>query len=177
MNVRRLLAPVVLFLAGCAGLGNDGRGYPSLAKRPIETAGASSVQPAPVAAPAAPVVDDALAASLADLAGKARKGAVEFDASYPKIAAQVRAAQGAAPVSENWSVANVALGQLEASRNESVIALASLDTLYAERMNAVASGKAPGGAEAIDEIRREALAIVDSQNDRMDALKILLREP
>lgn len=177
MNVRSLLAPVVLFLAGCAGLGNDGRGYPSLVRRPIESAGVPNTSPSPVLSSTAPVVDGALPASIADLTGKARKGAAAFDANYPKAAAKVRAAQGLAVVSENWSVANIALGQLEASRNESVFALAGLETLYVERMNVVASGKVSGGVEAIDEARLEALAIVDSQNDRMDALKVLLRAP
>jgi hypothetical protein len=41
----------------------------------------------------------------------------------------------------------------------------------------VAEGKARGGAEQIDAARKAALAVVDSQNDRIDAIKGRLAQP
>jgi hypothetical protein len=79
--------------------------------------------------------------------------------------------------SERWVAAQLAISELEAARNDSVSALASLDTLYVERSNAVAEGKARGGAEQIDAARKAALAVVDSQNDRIDAIKGRLAQP
>ena len=73
--------------------------------------------------------------------------------------------------------AQTALSALESARNDSVSALASLDVLYVERSNAAAEGKVSGGIETIDAARTSALAIVDSQNDRLDALKGRLAQP
>jgi hypothetical protein len=62
-------------------------------------------------------------------------------------------------------------------RNDAVSALASLDTLYVERENALADGKERGDTQAIEAARTQALAVVDSQNDRLDALKGRLAQP
>jgi hypothetical protein len=71
----------------------------------------------------------------------------------------------------------VTISALESARNDSVSALASLDTLYVQRSNAIADGKAPGGLEDIDAARSAALALVDQQNDRIDAMKGRLPQP
>jgi hypothetical protein len=89
----------------------------------------------------------------------------------------VRAAAGSAVSSEPWVAAQTSLSTLESARNGSVSALASLDVLYVERSNAIADGKATGGTEQIDAARRTALTMVDSQNDRIDALKSKLAQP
>ncbi|MDI1295029.1 MAG: hypothetical protein PSY12_03970, partial [bacterium] len=73
--------------------------------------------------------------------------------------------------------AQVAISTLESARNDSVSALASLDTLYVERTNAIADGKERGGLDEADAARAAALAMVDSQNDRIDALKGRLVQP
>ncbi|MCC6481149.1 MAG: hypothetical protein IT554_01905, partial [Sphingomonadaceae bacterium] len=69
------------------------------------------------------------------------------------------------------------LARLEHARYDSVSALASLDTLYAERMKALAAGDVRGGVTEILAARRAALVKVDAQNDRVDALKATLRQP
>ncbi len=79
--------------------------------------------------------------------------------------------------SESWVTAQLAISALEAARNDSVSALASLDTLYVERSNALAEDQAKGGVEQIDAARKVALAIVDAQNDRIDAVKGRLAQP
>ncbi|HKY82863.1 MAG TPA: hypothetical protein VJM09_15490 [Sphingobium sp.] len=171
MILRRLLPSLALFLSGCAGTLT---GYPSLAKRQIENAPAgeaAAVAAAPVAA------DPALQSRIDALSAQARTGGAAFDKAWPTADRTARAAAGAAVSSEGWVAAQQALSALESARNDSVSALASLDVLYVERSNAVAEGKAQGGAEQIDAARAEALAIVDSQNDRIDALKGRLAAP
>lgn len=172
MNPYRLLPSLALFLSGCA---NTLQGYPSLAKRPMESApaGNPTVSQGPVPAAA----DPALREQIDKLAAQAQMGGSAFDSAYPAADRAARAASGAAPSSEAWVAAQSAISALETARNDSVSALASLDTLYIERSNAVADGKAIGGTEAIDAARATALAIVDSQNDRIDALKTRLVQP
>lgn len=170
MIFRRLLPTIALFLSGCAGTLT---GYPSLAKRAVENApmGEAPAAPAPVEA------DPALQAQVDRLARQAQAGSAAFDKAWPAADRAARAAAGAAVSSERWVSAQLAISELEAARNDSVSALASLDTLYVERSNAVAEGKARGGAEQIDAARKTALAVVDSQNDRIDAIKGRLAQP
>jgi hypothetical protein len=170
MTLRRLLPSIALFLSGCAGTLS---GYPSLAKRSIENApiGEAAAAPAPVEA------DPALQAEVDKLAAQAQAGSAAFDRAWPAADRATRAAAGAAISSEAWVAAQQSVSALESARNDSVSALASLDVLYVERNNAVAEGKARGGTEQIDAARTVALATVDSQNDRIDALKGRLPTP
>lgn len=172
MNPRRLLPSLALFLSGCA---STLQGYPSLAKRPAESATSGAVTSAPSAAPVA--VDPALRAKIDQLADQAQAGGAAFDKAYPAANRAVQAASGSAVESEAWVAAQLALSTLESARNDSVSALASLDVLYIERSNAIADGKAQSGAEAIDAVRATTLSIVDSQNDRIDALKARIAQP
>lgn len=171
MMLRRLLPSLALFLSGCAGTLT---GYPSLAKRSIENAPMG--EPA-AAAPAVAQTDPAVQAQVSKLTAQAQAGAAAFDKAYPAAERAVLAASGSAAASEAWVAAQTSLSALEAARNDSVSALASLDVLYVERNNAIADGKASGGVEQIDAARASALAIVDSQNDRVDALKSRLAQP
>lgn len=170
MILRRLLPSIALFLSGCAGTLT---GYPSLAKRAVENApvGEAPAAPAPVGA------DPALLAQVNRLAVQAQAGSAAFDKAWPGADRGTRAAAGAAVSSESWVAAQLAISALEAARNDSVSALASLDTLYIERSNALAEDKAEGGVEQIDAARKVALAIVDAQNDRIDAVKGRLAQP
>ncbi|WP_336959382.1 hypothetical protein [Sphingobium aquiterrae] len=175
MAIRPFIPSLALLLGGCAVGSADGvAGYPSLARRPIERqeAVAEASAPAPVA-----TADDALATQLKTFSAQAHAGATAFDRSYGDADRLARKAAGADVSSEAWVAAQVALSDLESARNDSVSALASLDTLYVERANAIADGKAPGGLEAIDLARADALSIVDAQNDRLDAMKAVLRQP
>jgi hypothetical protein len=170
MIPRRLIASLVLFLTGCA---DAQQGYPSLARRAIESA--PTAEAAPPSIPAAP--DPALDAAVARLSAQADTGSKAFDKAYVTADRAARTASGAAVSSDSWVAAQQAITALESARNDSVSALASLDVLYVERSNAIADGKANGGTEEIDAARTAALAIVDGQNDRIDALKSRLPQP
>lgn len=170
MFSRRYIPTIALLLTGCASAPTS---YPSLARRPIETAPMAEVAPPlPVAA-----TDTALEREIAALKAQADKGASAFDSAYAAADRLVRAGAAAAVSSDAWVAAQQAISNAESARNDSVSALASLDTLYVERMNAVADGKAQGGTEAIDAVRAAVLASVDSQNDRVDGLKGRLKQP
>jgi hypothetical protein len=170
MFARRFIPTIALLLSGCAGAQAS---YPSLARRPIETAPmAEAVAPA-----AAPTPDPKLEGEIARLRAQADKGAAAFDGAYARADTLTRSASAAAVSSDAWVAAQQAISNLESARNDSVSALASLDTLYVERSNAVADGKAQGGADAVDAARAAVLASVDSQNDRVDALKGRLKQP
>ncbi|MDO7835267.1 hypothetical protein Q4610_09405 [Sphingobium sp. HBC34] len=170
MTPRRLLTALALLLSGCAGAPQS---YPSLAKRPIESAPLAEVAPPPAPAPA----DSALSAEISRHVAQADKGAAGFDAALARADKAVRAASGTSVSSDAWVAAQVAISALEAARNDSVSALASLDTLYVTRSNAIADGKAAGGLDDIAAARSAALALVDQQNDRIDAMKARLPQP
>lgn len=179
--LKRFFTAFALLLSACAGMGQDGRGYPSLAKRPIESARVggevpNDVQEQGTETPATPA-DPALAQQLAALSEQAEKGKAAFDARYNETATKVRAASEAAVSSEDWVAAQVDLSALEQARYDSVYALASLDTLYAERTKALAEGRVQGGVTEILATRKATLATVDAQNDKVDELKSVLKEP
>jgi hypothetical protein len=90
---------------------------------------------------------------------------------------RVSAAAGSAVSSEAWVAAQLAISNLESQRYDSVFALASLDTLYVSRLDAIAAGEVRGSAELIDRARSDALAIVDRQNDVLDGLRNRLATP
>ncbi|EQB31415.1 hypothetical protein M529_14800 [Sphingobium ummariense RL-3] len=170
MITRRLLPSLALLLSGCAGAHTD---YPSLAKRPIESAPMAEAPPPP-----SPVASDpALRTEIDRLSAQAQAGAATFDKAYEVADKAVRAADGSAVSSDAWVAAQTSISALESARNDSVSALASLDTLYVERSNAIADGKASGGIDDIDAVRASVLALVDGQNDRLDALKARLPQP
>jgi hypothetical protein len=167
--MRPFIPSLALLLAGCAGTATSG-GYPSLAKRPFESANPAAPSVAASAAPQDPALD----AEVERLRAQVKAGADGFDRAYPKAEALAHAAASSAVSSEAWVAAQGAVSELEAARNDAVSALAALDTLYAARVDAIAAGTATGGAETIDTARGAALAVIDSQNDRLDALKAML---
>ncbi|PZU58432.1 MAG: hypothetical protein DI547_10285 [Sphingobium sp.] len=170
-----LISSLALLLAGCAGAPGSGT-YPSLAKRPIESGLPSSPEPVPEAPSA--VADPALGADIDRLSKQARDGDAAFGAAYGDAERLARAASRSSVSSDAWVSAQVAISGLESSRNDSMSALAALDVLYADRAGAEADGKVTGGGQdAIDMARRDALALVDAQNDRLDALKAMLPQP
>tara|TARA_R110000782_G_scaffold167129_4_gene259144 strand:+ start:30259 stop:30852 length:594 start_codon:yes stop_codon:yes gene_type:complete len=182
MTKRHLPAIAALLLSACAGGGQDGRGYPSLAKRPIETGPADGAARAPADRAADMLAGEqspepALLRQLADLAAQVGNGDALFERAYDETAGRIRVAASAPVSSEQWVAAHVLLGALEQARYQSAMAMASLDTLYAERLNAIALGKATGGIPQIEAQRTAALAIVDAQNDKVDALRAVLKEP
>jgi hypothetical protein len=170
MFSRRFIPSIALLLTGCASAQGS---YPSLAKRPIE----SATMAEPVAPPAPTAPDAELVAGVERLRAQVQAGSASFDKAYASADRATTAASAAAVSSDAWVAAQVAVSALEAARNDSVSALASLDTLYVERQNAIADGRAAGGLEQVDAARAAALAVVDDQNDRIDALKARLVQP
>jgi hypothetical protein len=181
MQPRALLSSFALFLMGCVGIAADSQTFPSLARRPVETRDFDAEQRVAdqkaVEQEAQAAADPALQGRIAKLDAEAISGASAFDAAYPTAGQEVAAAVNVSVSDDAYSVAQRAISRLEASRNQTVTALASLDSLYAERLAAIADGKAAGGAESIDAARSHALALVDNQNDRLDALKGRLPPP
>jgi len=175
MIFRPLFSSLALLLTGCAAAVAEHSAYPSLARRSVETRDYENPAAKPVAA--APVEVPASDAELSRYAGQAASGTSAFDRDYPGAERLARKASGAAVSSDPWVAAQAAISGLEAARNDSVSALAGLDTLYTERVNAIADGKVSGSVDAIDTARAQALAAVDSQNDRLDALKAMLAQP
>lgn len=167
-----MLALAPLLLSACSTSG----GYPSLARRSFET----TVPAGPVPTVAeAPIASDAdLLTRIEALRSQGQEGTAAFDASYGAVAERARAGASASVGSENWVVAEVAIARLEQERGPVMVALASLDSLYAERMNAAASGDAvPAALEAIEAARQPMLAAVESQNNRIETLKAMLSTP
>ena len=150
---------IALILTGC---GADTANYPSLARRPAERISGSSpavpVGPAPIASPAPPSPE--LAARLEQLLGNVRSADVLFKARETKARLLATAAAGAPVASDSWSLATLALADLESARSNAMIALADLDALYA-------ATRISGGDEAaIAATRDQAIAIIQ-QEDRI----------
>lgn len=181
MKPRSFLPFVVLLLQACVGLGGDARDFPSLARRPVEMQGTPGQENggAEATGEAAPQIADsgALGPQLDALGQQAERGGRAFDALYREVSPSIRRASGAPVLSENWVVAQEGLGRLEQARYDCVFALASLDSLYAERMNAAAGSDENMNVADIVRARASVLAIVDSQNDRVDALRAVLKHP
>lgn len=147
---------LAILLTGCAA---DTTNYPSLARRPAErvtgTAEADAAQPAP-GLPALPSPE--LSARLAQLTGEAEAAHRDFVAKRDRATELVAAARGAAVASESWSVASIALAELEAARSRAMIALADLDSLYA------AEGVAGGPSAAVGAARDQVIALVGQED-------------
>lgn len=154
------LAAAALLLAGCA---KDADLYPSLSIREAERVSGTfqPIQPEQVVeqAPNAQTLDQ-----LESLRADARRANERFLAAAARARGPVAAARGSAPGSEAWSVAQVALADLESSRSDAMIALADLDRIYVDaRLDVVAF-------ERIEQVRSEVASLVDSQDRAINAL-------
>jgi len=172
-----LFAPFVALLGfGPASLANaepSSSSYPSLAPRPVESRDrdAEIARAQSAAQPAAPAAaDPALERDVQALSTRAND-------AYADSRGAIAAARGAAPGSEAWVMAQQTISRLDADRYACVTALASLDTLYAERSMLQDIGRAKADIATIDGVRLRVLAMVDSQNDRLDSLKAALSQP
>ena len=159
-----IAAPFALLLGGC---GADSLNYPSLARRPAErisgTAPVVPADPAPVASPAPPSA--ALAARLAQLVDSARAADAQFGARETRARQLTNSASGAAVASESWSVATIALADLESARSNAMIALADLDALYA------ATRISGDDVSAIAEARDQVIGLVRTEDNTLIALR------
>jgi len=148
--------------------------YPSLAKRPVETRDRSVPAPAPVVPAAA---DAALVAQVDTLARQAGTADAAFQSQLGPGRTAVASAGAAAPASELWVNAQLAISRLDSVRYDSVSALAGLDTLYVDKQNGTDAARISADLATIDPARSRVLALVDAQNDALDRLRQSLRQP
>lgn len=144
---------LVAVLGACASPGTD---YPSLALRDAERiSGTMEVDPPP---PPPPAPAAATLEQLPQLTAEARAAHAQFVEAAPAARSRVNAAVGASRGSDSWSVAQVAVADLEARRSRAMIALADLDRLY------VGAFTAAEDITAIEAARGEVDALVQQQN-------------
>lgn len=168
------IAPFVLALSlsACAASGD----YPSLSIRQAErisgSANVVAAQPGPAALPAP---NPEFAARLAQLVDQGRDAHQRFSARRGGAEQRVMAASGAAVASEAWSVASVALADLEASRSEAMVALGELDAIYAAEAIAATESGDPSKRDAAATARDQVTAIVGEEDDVLARLRGKLR--
>lgn len=161
-NSPLLLACASLALGACA---TDEGSYPSLAKRPAERITATW-PPAPPPPPPPPAsLDPANAERLDVLVAQARGADARFHAKEDRARQLVAGAAGAALGSESWSVATMAVSELEAARAEAMLAMAELDSIYA---TARTQGREVSQVEAA---RKQVTAIIAGEDRVLDSLK------
>jgi hypothetical protein len=168
-----LPATFLLPLSACT----TGGTYPSLERREVEriTGTAEAVTPQPESAPAPPPPSPELNGRLSQLLDQARASHNRFGERRAN-ASRLIAAGGNAPVaSESWSVASVALADLEGARSQTMIALAELDELYASESVKAADSGNPGDAAAVAETWREVSALAAEEDGVLVALRGRLR--
>ena len=158
----------LILLSGCASAG-DGR-FPSLAKRPVEDMNLTRA-PDPVMPPPVPPADAALESRIAALRAQVASGEGKFRSELARAQARVAAASGAAPASEAWMEAQMAISAVEAARRPSVEGLASLDQLQITRQK----DGLRAGADELDAAITAARATVAGQSATLTALKRRLR--
>ncbi|MBW8783770.1 MAG: hypothetical protein JF593_03895 [Novosphingobium sp.] len=168
-----LVAMLPLALTACAAAGD----YPSLARRPGERVTGSAPPVAPAVEPStpAPPPSASLATRLDQLVVQARGAHQRFVAAQPRTERLAAAARGAAMGSDNWSVASIALGELESLRSQAMIALADLDALHVETTIAAAGGSRIGDAAAVVAARQQVITLVGSEDDVLARLRADLR--
>jgi len=156
-----LSAGLALALPACTASGD----YPSLARRDAERVSgiAEPVAPQPPPPSSAAPPSAQLEARLEGLVGQARAAHARFSGSRQRTERLIAAAGGAPIASESWSVASVALADLESARSNAMVALAELDQLYAaERIEHFESESSV--AKAIARARDEVSAMVAEED-------------
>ena len=89
---------------------------------------------------------------------RATEAHVRFGEVRPRAQQRVAAGSGAAPGSEPWAIASVALAELESARSAAMIALADLDQIYA------AARVAGGDTAAIVSARDEVMGLIGEED-------------
>lgn len=166
-------AVLALCLTGCAST-ND---YPSLARRQAERITGSADVVAPTPAPSQPPAPPSpeMTGRLAQLVAQARTAHEKFAARRGEAERLIGAASGAAPGSESWSVASIALGDLDSRRSEAMIALGELDEIYAaEAVRAAETGVA-GNSDAASAAHAQVNDWVAEEDAVLDRLQGRLR--
>lgn len=134
----RLAASCAALLALSACNADRSR-FPSLAIRPAERTYNTGAATAPTPSPAPTATAD-LPARVAALRETAVATHARFSAQQGSATALINAAKGAAPGTEAWSRAAIALASLTAARGEGMVALSDLDRLLIAATEAAATG-------------------------------------
>ncbi|WP_225204778.1 hypothetical protein [Novosphingobium huizhouense] len=171
----RGVALLVLAALATSACSADRSRFPSLARRPAERA-YGSAQPVAAAVPDAtqPLPADAsVVARVAALREQARKADARFESRRPGAERAVAAARGAGVGSEAWSVAQIAIADLDSARSEGMVAMADLDRMLVVATQAAVDGPhadldaiAPAHAE-VDALMRQELATLDALKRRV----------
>lgn len=158
----RPLPLLVVLLAGCSAPGGP---FPSLQPRAAE-----AIDPRlPVDRPMNDrPVGAALASALASLVGQAHVGDAAFGPAMSR-AEQLASAAGA-PQTESWIAAEEALSAAVAARGPTAKALAAIDGLGGDKLQAQ-TGMAPADAAALQAAGSEVGNLDQRQQDRIDAVQ------
>jgi hypothetical protein len=169
-----VLLPLVLTatLGACVAA----KDYPSLDRRPVERLSGSAKPvtpetPPPPPAPASPV----LTTRLAQLVEQARGAHQRFGSKRGNAERLVASGGSGAPGSEGWSVATVALSDLESARSDAMLALAELDQLYTSESVAAAETGNRASVDAIVAARDQVTALVGEEDTVLAALRGRMR--
>jgi hypothetical protein len=134
----RIGVSLIALLAVSACNANRSR-FPSLAIRPAERTYGTRPQTTPAPPPKVAASAD-LPACVAALREKATASHARFTAQQVSATKLVDAAKGAAPGTEGWSRAAIALAALSTARGEGMNALSDLDRLLIAATEAAATG-------------------------------------
>jgi hypothetical protein len=152
------------------------RDYPSLDRRPVERMSGSAQPVAPETPPPPPApASPELTARLGQLVEQARTAHQRFGARRGNAERLVSSGGSGAPGSEGWSVATVALSDLESARSDAMLALAELDQLYASESVAAAETGNYLSVEAIMAARDQVTALVGEEDTILAALRGRMR--
>jgi hypothetical protein len=168
---------LIVPLTACAAA----KDYPSLqrraAERPIaerQTGSALPVSPViPPALPAAPSPE--LKTQLAQLVEQARTAHERFAGKRANAERLVAAGGGGEPGSEGWSVATVALSDLESARSDAMLALAELDELYTTETIAASQTGDPSKTTAIAGARDQVVTLIGEEDGVLARLRGRMR--
>ena len=86
----------------------------------------------------------------------------------------IAAAKGAAVASESWSVASVALADLNSARSDALVALCELDGIYAAEAIKAAETGSMGNADAAAVAHQEVSALVSEEDGILAHLRARL---
>jgi len=165
----RLAAPVLALLALSACTADRTR-FPSLAMRPAERA-YGILQPA-TPAPGLPLTAQVLAGAdlstrVATLRDAARTAHARFLDQQGAATRLIEAAKGAAPGTDAWSSAAIALAGLTSARGQGMVALADLDRLLIAATEKAAIGP-DADLQTVSPAHHEVAALL-AEEDRVIA--------
>ena len=152
-------------LAGCAT--PDDR-YPSLAIRDAERVSGTFEAPEPPPPPPPPALADA--SGVDALLAAARAAHADFTAALPAARSRVAAGGGAAPGSDSWAAAQIALAELQSGRSRVGVPMAELDRMF---VTALTEGLDPG---TIATAHGEVDALLKSEDSAIGALSAQMRQ-